>query len=170
MVDTTYAFNDITVLIAHLKRKLNNATPLKIQKSLYFLWAFYSATYGNIDYSSETDFDSQPKYPEYLFKANFEAWKYGPVLNEVYHNNKDKKYENLEDSYIPNNETEKEILSFIDDLLSQVNDINDFSLVARSHEDSAWKKAYDPNGCHCQMDNETIKKDYIEYVKNQSEI
>ena len=41
---------------------------LKLQKILYFAWKdFYKAT------------------GEYLFKEEFEAWKFGPVVSEVYY-------------------------------------------------------------------------------------
>lgn len=48
-----YFFDKVEDLVSYLEAKLTNPTPLKIQKSLYFLWAFYAATYGSIDYSNE---------------------------------------------------------------------------------------------------------------------
>lgn len=43
-----YVFDNLNTLAGYIKKCLSNPTPLKIQKSLYFLWAFYSATFGNI--------------------------------------------------------------------------------------------------------------------------
>lgn len=164
MTRQKYFFNDIDELTSYLKYKLDNPTPLKIQKSLYFLWAFYAATYGSIDYSQESDFSEIEEYPERLFPASFEAWQYGPVLNSVY-------AEDKQDAIIPSskktnckNKMQKDVWSFIDDMIDQINPINDFGLVARSHQDHAWKKAYKPGQHHCQMNEEDIINDYKEYV------
>jgi len=164
-----YVFNDVNELIAHLMNKLDNPTPLKIQKSLYFLWAFYTATYGNIDYDvSENEFAQGTRYPKELFKAEFEAWRYGPGLNKVYAENKSGQFDDLKDTWVPTTANEKEIYSFIDDLLVQINGVNDFGLVERSHQDHAWKIAFKGED-HCKMDNKQIKQDYIGYVKQQAE-
>jgi len=53
-----------------IKRSLQTdvpVSPLKLQKLLYFLYAYYYSV------------NEQP-----LFAANFEKWKYGPVVSEVY--------------------------------------------------------------------------------------
>ncbi|MBZ2406142.1 Panacea domain-containing protein [Liquorilactobacillus hordei] len=160
-----YFFKDKDKLIAHIINKLDNPTPLKIQKGLYFLWAFYSATYGNINYEEgETEFNLQDEYPNELFAADFEAWRYGPVLPDVYRKFKNGEYDDIDDTYVPETENEKEVMSFIDDLISQINGINDFGLVTRSHQDEAWKKSF-KNENHCKMHKEDIKEDYEEYVK-----
>lgn len=165
-----YMFNDVKILIAHILNKIDSATPLKLQKSLYFLWSFYSATYGNINYEEDSEFNLSERYPKYLFPAEFEAWKYGPVMNNVYAMNKNNELNGLEDEFVPSKSIEKEVVNFIDDLLNQINDIDDFSLVARSHNDYAWKSAYKDGQEHCKMDNDTIKNNYIEYVDSQNEL
>jgi len=73
MSEEHYVFEDVTVLIAHLVHRFDNPTPLKVQKGLYFLWAFYAATYGNIDYSDDkNEFSLQSeRYPKELFQAQF---------------------------------------------------------------------------------------------------
>lgn len=163
-----YFFDDTEDLVRYVKARLSNPTPLKIQKSLYFLWAFYAATYGSIDYSVDSEFQSTNKYPKLLFKGDFEAWKYGPVLGDIYVENK---YDNIIASEQKNPPADtpiaKNIWNFIDDMLNQINPVNDFGLVARSHEDSAWKNAYKPDQKHCKMDQKEIIKDYIGYVNEQ---
>ena len=84
-----YFFSNTGELLSYLEAKLDNPTPLKIQKSLYFLWAFYAATYGSIDYSHKSEFSQTDKYPLRLFPASFKAWQYGPVLNKIYTEDKD---------------------------------------------------------------------------------
>ncbi|WP_338126421.1 type II toxin-antitoxin system antitoxin SocA domain-containing protein [Secundilactobacillus kimchicus] len=178
MNNTDYFFKNVKGLIAYIMQNLDNPTPLKIQKSLYFLWAFYAATYGDIDYNEATEFSIQSKYPKELFPAYFEARIYGPVISSVftqYHRTDGFKEilnsDMARDSDVANevsDSNKKEIWSFIDDLLSQINNVDDFGLVERSHEDNAWKHAYKESEKHCHMDNEEIKKDYVNYVRQQS--
>lgn len=173
MIMDNYVFDNLNVLAGYIKKRLTNPTPLKIQKSLYFLWAFYSATYGNIssDDNKNGEFGLQPRYPKYLFNADFEAWQYGPVINSVYADYKNnriievgsdelKSSMNFEDS---SQQNKVEILSFINNLLDQIDDVNDFGLVRRTHQDSAWKDAFNDSELHCKMDSEQIKNDYIRY-------
>lgn len=173
MIMDNYVFDNLNVLAGYIKKRLTNPTPLKIQKSLYFLWAFYSATYGNIssDDNKNGEFGLQPRYPKYLFNADFEAWQYGPVINSVYADYKNnriievgsdelKSSMNFEDS---GQQNKVEILSFINNLLDQIDDVNDFGLVRRTHQDSAWKDAFNDSELHCKMDSEQIKNDYIRY-------
>ncbi len=65
-------------------------TPLRLQKTLYFIFAFYGATLGQLNSENEGDskFEGSSDYPKYLFKENFEAWQYGPVLRSIYQANK----------------------------------------------------------------------------------
>lgn len=174
MDNENYFFDSIETLISHIVNFLDNPTPLKMQKSLYFLWAFYAATYGNIDYDEETDFSKQEKYPRSLFKADFEAWSYGPVINSVfaeYHQTNG--FKDVSDEYVESeisDANKKEVWSFIDDLLAQINKVNDFGLVERSHQDSAWRNAYKEGQKHCKMNNDEIKRDYVNYVNEQSKI
>lgn len=160
-----YFFDKVEDLVSYLEAKLTNPTPLKIQKSLYFLWAFYAATYGSIDYSNEnSEFSETIKYPKRLFKANFEAWQYGPVLNKVYEEDKNNSITPSLEKKRYSNSMEKDVWSFIDDMIAQIDPINDFGLVARSHQDSAWKKAYKAGQSHCPMNEEEIIEDYKEYA------
>lgn len=159
-----YVFNDKTQLICHITEQLNNPTLLKTQKALYLLWAFYSATYGNINYNDKNSefYNQKDKYPLELFNANFVAWSYGPVILEVndYFTNK----EIVNVSYIPKTENEKDIMLFVNDILEQINMLDDFSLAIRTKKDLSWKNAR-KNQNNLQMNNFEVKNDYIKYVK-----
>ena len=50
------------------------------------MFAFYAGNYQISEEQgvAESDYD----YPKYLFKADFEAWTYGPVIRHVYDKNK----------------------------------------------------------------------------------
>jgi len=172
-----YVFDDKKEIVSYVYNSLSNPTPIKLQKAIYFLWAFYSATYGNIDYD-DSEFNENDKYPKNLFKPEFEAWKYGPVDNEVYSWYKGNEIEDFENKFeekfasksINPESRDKEIKLFMDDLIKQIDSVNDFGLVSRSHEDSAYNSAYRENENHTPMDAESIKKDYLGYVRKQSEI
>lgn len=165
-----YFFNDKYELVSYLMNQFRNATPLKIQKAMYFLWAFYAATYGNIDYSNESEFDEIDQYPKELFEAHFEAWRYGPVLDDVYSKYKDDD-ECIHQKVEPQHEGMKgDVWSFINDLVKQIDKVNDFGLVSRSHQDRAWRNVYKEGYLHTPMDNEAIKEDYINYVNEQSKL
>ncbi|MCD5030188.1 Panacea domain-containing protein [Enterococcus asini] len=160
-------FDDIRVLIKYISQKSTRPmTPLRIQKTLYFLFAFYGATYGKLNSSNEEEnkFEGlgEQDYPKYLFKEEFEAWNYGPVIRSVY---KMKKYnpEELEDADGWNIETEidKNIQDLLNQVIEQTDELGDFQLVERSHEDMAWKNAF-------EQGQPTMKKELIigEYAKD----
>ena len=167
--DSNFVFDNVIDLAGYLEHRLENPTPVKIQKTLYFLWAFYSATYGNIQYDSDekNDFDLQDGvYPPELFEPDFEAWRYGPVINKVYAAYKGNEIKELNTKEIENKmstgKTEKkEILLFIINLVNQINEVNDFGLVQRSHKDNAWK---DARATDKKMIPKAIKDNYIYYL------
>ena len=114
------------------KGNINNRviSPIKMQKSLYFLFAYWGQYIRNNKEnpdSVEIDFS---KYEEFLFDARIEAWTYGPVVPEVFIANKEGLLDEIE---------KKE---FVDNLLEQLFEIDDFGLVRISHEDNCWKKYY----------------------------
>lgn len=178
----TYFFKSKKDAVEYVFSKLDNPTPIKLQKALYFVWAFYAATYGNMNSDNSENKDSGISYPNFLFEPNFEAWQYGPVDPDVWKNNSNDEYEStdvlcnprdfidIKNKSVYAESVYKDIFSFIDDMISQVNSVNDFGLVNRSHEDSAWKDVWDGHSPHIQMDPQKIKKDYIGYINEQSKI
>lgn len=77
-------------IIALMKEEIENISPLRLQKTLYFLFAYYGASYGQLSKSKEYKVTQNESLnlPEYLFDAQFEAWQYGPVIRDVYVSNK----------------------------------------------------------------------------------
>lgn len=163
---TKFVFNNVLDLAGYVKQQLDNPTPIKIQKALYFLWAFYAATYGNIDYDSQnpSEFNLQAEpYPKFLFAPDFIAQRYGPVINQVLLASKNNQLKTLSLKDLQSKITldklaKNEIILFINNLLVQINSVNDFGLVQRTHQDKAWKTAYAGNQ---QMSPEMIKADYF---------
>lgn len=159
---TSYVFQNKTDLVNHLFAKLEKPSCIKIQKTLYLLFAFYGATYGQLKAtSSELE---TVNYPAYLFEPHFEAWQYGPVDLDVHGVIYQKAYEGLE----LENKTFAETLEpsevrnirlFIDGIIKQTNDTDDFTLIGRVCEDDAWLSV--ANSDDKAMDPQTIISEYI---------
>lgn len=132
-------------------------SPIKLQKSLYYLYAYWAGNVANIianqknasdsDGVCECGFDLQTD----LFNPNFEAWQYGPVDREIYTKFKSNQLYEVTDLTISDEKTKGIIISFIDSILAQTFEISDFALVDMTHEDHAWKDTYekhsDGTGC-----------------------
>lgn len=128
-------------------------SPIKLQKTLYFCYAFWAGfvhkqTLGNVEF----EFNQ----PTYLFEEQFEAWTYGPVLSSVYSEFKNGRLKpsDLSDD-IKNNEL---LCETINDIIADAFEMSDFKLVALSHDDSCWIKHF-----HDDMENhnEIIPRDEI---------
>lgn len=165
-----YVFECKDDLVNYLYSILTNPTQVKIQKTLYLLYAFYGATYGqfyNQEQEGKEDFGEQ-SYPKHLFEANFQAWRYGPVEYDVYCREKNGGYE-AENQLPINLETHEKnnIKQFIDDLVSQTDKIDDFSLVDRTYQDNVWLDNYREGEQYIEIKNEEIIKEYQErYIVN----
>lgn len=117
-------------------------SPIKLQKSLYFLFAYW----GQFIYNNKNNKDSvevdYSNYDEFLYDDTIEAWTYGPVIPTVFFAEKQGYLEALEmqdDEYLEDDLIKKE---FIDNLLEQLFEIDDFGLVNISHQDECWKRHY----------------------------
>lgn len=116
-------------------------SPIKLQKSLYFLFAYW----GQFIYNNKNNKDSvevdYSNYDEFLYDDVIEAWTYGPVVPTVFFAEKQGYLETLEEdtSYLEDDIMKKE---FIDNLLEQLFAIDDFGLVNISHQDECWKRHY----------------------------
>lgn len=162
-----YVFEDKDELVRYLYSILSNPTQIKVQKTLYLLYAFYGATYGQLGKHDKEDFNGQ-NYPKELFPANFQAWRYGPVEYDVYCSEKAGEYTEIEEEIIADDTPEeKNIKKFVDELVSQTDEIDDFSLVDRTHQDNVWLDNYQEGKRYIEMSNEDIVAEYKErYVKS----
>lgn len=171
-MDEKICFNKddlINYIINQYKQKTSaDISPLKLQKSLYLLFAMWG---GNVAIINE-DIDKgqgtieiTDKVPTYLFDAKFEAWKYGPVDIDVYDRYKENEYQgdiqSITDLTTVSQDLSNVLMPFINSVLQQVFDINDFSLVSITQEDKVWKSAYEDSK-NLVMNNEDIIKEYKE--------
>ena len=110
-------------------------TNLELQKVLYISYMFYLGRYG------------KP-----LFKNNFQAWRYGPVLPQLY--NKFKKYgsDSIPESAfgrfifdrVKDLDSEKEV-DVLNEVIAAIPDNRGFRLVEITHWDNgAWTNKYQP--------------------------
>lgn len=153
-------------LVKYFYMKLHNPTPIKIQCALYFTWAYYSASYGCMDIEQSENKGTGITYPKELFKARFVAGQYGPTDNAIW-------FYTSEDLIDPQAVDFTSLVTlqlpcviydiqlFIDSILKQIDQVNDFGLVSRTHQDNAWQTAYVAD--NKLMNNELIRNDYIKY-------
>lgn len=117
-------------------------SPIKLQKSLYFLFAYW----GHFIKSNKENKDSvevdYSNYSEFLFNDRIEAWTYGPVVPNVFIAEKNGWLDSFEADKYLESETDRVKKEFIDNLLNQIFEIDDFGLVRLSHEDECWKRNY----------------------------
>lgn len=151
---TNYVFQNKADLVNHLFAKLEKPSSSKIQKTLYLLFAFYGATYGQLTADPSSELETA-NYPTYLFEPNFEAWRYGPVDPDIQAAINRQAYEpfvsnilgivydglELEDKAFANvldPSGVRNIRLFIDSIIEQTNDTDDFTLIGRVCEDDTW--------------------------------
>lgn len=154
MVKEEGYFKEAIILARHIKYKEPNIPPLRLQKTLYFLFAFY----GNI-------FGEEEGYPEYLFNEDFEAWKFGANLKSIYEGNKEGKV--YKEEYIAKDGKDEQVLSMIEEATISINNLGDFELVERNQQDQAWKNAKKVNDVYGLMDKDEIIKGYNSLKKGR---
>lgn len=154
----SYVFNQTEQLIRYLLERDESISQVRLHKTLYLLYAVYGGTYGSLEENSEIE----KPYPKELFDAVFEAWKYGPVIHEVFINKKNGHYDNLDNlkPFEPETEQQKDILVFINELLNQIDQMSDFTLIDRTQQDQTWKETY--NQGREIMNKEDIIAEYAE--------
>ena len=144
---------------------------LKLQKSLYFCFAYWAGFVSKDDSNTEIKELGEELNP-ILFDDRIEAWAYGPVVPEVFRHQKEcedgrtnrklcqeiLKYTNIT---LEKNDTLK---GAINDILDDIFNISDFGLVSMSHNDYSWYSNYNENDI---KHNREIKKETIinEYSK-----
>ena len=155
----------INYMITKHRRDFNEEiSPIKLQKGLYFLYAYWGGkirksqfiiTNDEIPEMTEMGFSH---YDPHLFDADFEAWAYGPVDRDVYiwFKNLGTNIKDIEQYTLTNDEY---VLGYVDDLLDRIFNSNDFGLVDLSHDDRCWRDIFDPNKKN-KMDNERIINEY----------
>lgn len=123
-------------VISYVFEKLEEVTPLMLQKLLYFIQGIYSALYG------------RP-----MFAEDCEAWVHGPVYPEVYNLFRDFKYNPIEDArfavlYGTAEKLTEEEKKVIDLVLDTFGVYGGKTLERITHSERPWREArkgYDDN-------------------------
>lgn len=120
-------------------------TPIKMQKCLYFCFAFWAGFVVKGKEDNVMPYDCS----EYLFDDTIQAWAYGPVVPNVYFDEKklklfnNKRSEEVALSKAENKINEIDFLQeTIDSILQDVFEISDFKLVSLSHMDKSWQNHF----------------------------
>jgi len=135
---------DTMKIAKYLFYTANDMSNLKLQKFLYFAYKEYY-----IENKKE------------LFKNDFEAWIYGPVLPEIYKNFHkilgDNDFENTRKYF----DDKKEIKNFLNKIIEKYKVFSTLELVEKTHKEKAWMKARQNLD---DFEPSTTKMNIIEYI------
>lgn len=143
----------ILIVIAYIFEKLEEVTPLMLQKLLYFIQGFYAALHG-----------------EPIFSEDCRAWVHGPVYPEVYELFRDFRYNPIEDARFAVlegmtgrlAEEEKRVVDLI---------VNTFGMYGGkvleriTHNEDPWKQARKGYGDSIPSNEPLSKESMMEYYK-----
>ena len=111
-------------LICKFNIENKNITQLKLQKLLYFIEAYYMAYYNK----------------DALYKEDFYAWTYGPVIKEVY--DKYKVYMSdsiIDDDFVNPFDIDKDVRNSIDIICNAFGSLTAYDLIKITHrQGSPW--------------------------------
>lgn len=150
----------------YFEKYSDKITPIKLQKSLYFLFAYWGAfirkSKENLEFVEE-DMNFQEK----LFDEEFQAWVYGPVIPEIFRKFKNNSLELDVNSHEIFDNKSTILKDTINSLLDELFEISDFKLVTISHEDNCWRNHFHMNS---QTHDEIIPSEEIirEYAQRKS--
>ncbi|MBS0351571.1 MAG: SocA family protein [Proteobacteria bacterium] len=94
-----------------------------------------------------------------LIKEPIEAWKFGPVIESLYHEFKRFGNTNINMFAIADNIEEEEIVALLNKVWSGYKKYSAYELSNWTHiKDSPWDQVYSPKKKNQVIDNETIKE------------
>lgn len=162
------AYNVLEVcrhIINFCNEKEYSISNLKLQKILYFVQAFFLIS-----------FNGERK----CFNEKIEAWDFGPVVQEAYHEFKQYgsgnipaiksylDYDDVDDIWsmkrVPfkDNIITQNDKKLIDDVVEQFANYSATSLVSLTHNQAPWVNAYEPH-----KNNEITKESIMEYFNSE---
>ena len=122
---------------------------LKLQKLVYYAQGLHIACYG---------------HP--LFKEKIKAWRYGPVVPDLYH-----AYKRFGSGGVPPKgdflpeSIDLETRKFLDEIYTVFGQFSAFRLMDSTHEDECWKDAYPDK----TITHKAMAKSMKKYLKDESE-
>lgn len=150
-------YNAIDIAKYFIKKASNDGgiSHLKLQKLLYYAQGWYLANYG------------RP-----LFKDEIEAWKFGPVIPNVYRFFSKFGSAKISTEEVPdcdNLSLESADQNFLDEVWKVYKDFSAMDLVHSTHNEKPWKQTKHDIDAHDQADSEiplSLISDYFRTLKN----
>ena len=138
---------------------------LRLYLSIYFLYAYYGLSYGRLPVSIEGVSENNIHYPKYLVDVEFQSGSYGVTVekakdvleNKVIQNDKSFNKNNL---MVENNGMKHDLFLYLTKLTKSINNVSEFSLVERVHEDNVWFTAF--HNDRDVINNEDLIDEYYE--------
>lgn len=131
-------------------------TNIKLQKSLYFLLAYWGG-FVNSGVKSKSEIDMKGINP-ILFSNRIEAWVYGPVVPDVFYAQKDGTLDDYNTDLTEQFENIPMLEESLKSLLNDIFSVADFKLVSTSHDDMSWRNHFNAES---QYHNEQIPQQEI---------
>lgn len=161
-------FDNVLDLTAYLNETMANPTLVTLNKALYFLWGFYAGSFGNLTDSLDTTADDLLYFPAMLFEPKFIKRDSGPVLEQVNEAYAKKilpkmKARALQKQMHLNTLGKKNVQGFLDNLIKQIKQVDEYSLMLHAKKDPAVKQA----ALNQLIDPSEIKAEYVKQVERQ---
>ena len=136
-------------LVYYVNSSGRKITNLKLQKILYYIQA-----------------QSLKQNKKPLFSNPIEAWRHGPVVREVYSYYREYMNLPITDAFHPTvddfTEEEKKLMHIV---VEKKLHIDDWELVAKTHEEAPWKNVYGEDGSG--MNKEITPESILKFFKNR---
>ena len=151
-IESLFSVSDkMLQVIAYIFEKLEEVTPLMLQKLLYFIQGIYSALYGSP-----------------IFEEDCRAWIHGPVYPEVYKLFRDFKYNPIDDARFALLKGREDILAedekhAIDLVVNTFGIYSGKVLKKITHNEDPWKDARKGYGDNIPSSELLPKKRIMEY-------
>ena len=151
-IESLFSVSDkMLQVIAYIFEKLEEVTPLMLQKLLYFIQGIYSALYGSP-----------------IFEEDCRAWIHGPVYPEVYKLFRDFKYNPIDDARFALLKGREDILAedekHVIDLVVNTFGIYSGKVLEKiTHNEDPWKNARKGYGDNIPSSELLPKKRIMEY-------
>lgn len=151
-IESLFSVSDkMLQVIAYIFEKLEEVTPLMLQKLLYFIQGIYSALYGSP-----------------IFEEDCRAWIHGPVYPEVYKLFRDFKYNPIDDARFALLKGREDILAedekHVIDLVVNTFGIYSGKVLEKiTHNEDPWKDARKGYGDNIPSSELLPKKRIMEY-------
>lgn len=111
-------------------------------------------------------------YDKPLFSNDIQAWKYGPVIPDLYHVTKRFGYRNVDIETLElwsDNKVKSEDQNFVKAVWNVYKNYSGLDLSTMTHmKDTPWDETYDPKIYHNSIDNDIIRVHYKKLIHERT--